>query len=83
LETIVGLVVMLMVPIYPVAQVLALIRWRGWALWLALVPIPVMGLAVYLLIIGLREQSNLAPIFVILAAPPCLLWLGIIHLLRR
>jgi hypothetical protein len=83
LETIVGLVVMLMVPIYPVAQVLALIRWRGWALWLALVPIPVMGLAVYLLIIGLREQSNLAPIFVILVAPPCLLWLGIIHLLRR
>jgi hypothetical protein len=74
---------MLMVPAYPVAQLLALLRWRGRFFWLALVPIPVMAAAVWLFLVGLQQQSNLAPIFIVFAAPPCLLWLGIVSLFRR
>lgn len=83
MESLVGLAVMLMVPAYPVAQVLALMRWKGKFFWLALVPLPIMGAAVLLLLVGLQQQSNLAPIYLILAAPPCLLWLGIVSLFRR
>jgi hypothetical protein len=78
MENLVGLAVMLAVPAYPVAQVLALIRWRGLAFWLALVPALVMGLAVAAFIAGMAQDSNLAPLLMVLAAPPCLIWLWVV-----
>jgi hypothetical protein len=78
MENIVGLAVMLAVPAYPVAQVLALIRWRGLAFWLALVPVLVMALAVAMFVTGMSQNSNLAPLMMVLAAPPCLIWLWVV-----
>lgn len=80
---ILGLVVMLCVPAYAVMQVLALIRWRGRWLWLALVPLVVMLVAVGTMVQGLRAGSNLAPILVVFAAPPCVVWLWVAGRLRR
>lgn len=83
METPFGLAVMLMVPVYPVAQGVALVRWRGVAFWLALAPAAVMGLAFAACIAGTRAGSNLAPIFMVLATPACLLWLWMVSLFRR
>ena len=83
IPTIIGFAVLLPVPVYPVAQTRALIRWRGWSFLLALLPLPVTGFALYTLIAGLREGPNLAPIFVVLLAPISTPWLWIIGLLRR
>lgn len=82
MENLIGLAVMLCVPAYVVAQIMALIQWRGRSLWLALVPVGVMGLALALLFIGIRDGSNLAPLFIVLAAPPCLLWLCVVDRFR-
>jgi hypothetical protein len=34
-------------------------------------------------VVGFAQDSNLAPIFLVLSAPFCLLWLGLAGLLRR
>jgi hypothetical protein len=83
LGPIVGLLVLLSVPAYVVMQALALIRWRGRWLWSAMVPLALMLLAVGTMIQGLRAGSNLAPIVVVFAAPPCVIWLWVAGRLQR
>jgi hypothetical protein len=78
-----GLAVMLALPVYLVVQIIVLLRWRGWPFRLALIPLAVMGLAFAAFLNGTRAGSNLAPIFMVLAAPPCLIWLWIVSLFRR
>ena len=62
------------------AQVAALIRWP---LRVSVVPLVVMSGALVSAILGFRQGSNLAPIFLVLLAPPCLAWLGAAWLIRR
>lgn len=73
---------MLALPVYLIAQIVVLVRWRGRAFWLALIPLAVMAVAAIAMALGLREGSNLAPILVVLAAPPCLLWLWVVSRFR-
>lgn len=58
-------------------------HWRGVLFILGLLPLIVMGWAYLQYQEGLRQESNLAPIFFFLAAPPCGLWLVILSLFRR
>lgn len=81
--SIIGLALVLTVPIYAVLQILALWRWRGLSFWLALIPLAVMGWAVSVHLDGSQAGSNLAPIFIIVAAPLCLFWLWLVRALRR
>ena len=71
----IGLGVMLCLPGWVVLQLRALFTWTGRALWLSLAPFLLMGPAFLAFLIGLKDGSNLAPIFMVLAAPPCLFWL--------
>lgn len=80
MDMLLGLAVMLCLPAYLVAQVAALVRWP---LRVSLVPLPVMGAALATAVAGFAQGSNLAPIFLVLAAPPCLAWLGVAFLVRR
>jgi hypothetical protein len=83
MDMLLGLAVMLCLPAWAVMQLRALFTWQGLALWLSLVPFALMGPAFLAFLIGMTEESNLAPIFMILAAPPCLLWLLIVGYRRR
>ena len=80
MDMLLGLAVMLCLPAYVVAQVAALVRWPP---RVSVVPLVVMGAALASAVAGFAQGSNLAPIFLVLAAPPCLLWLGIASLIRR
>jgi len=63
-------------------QWLALKRFEGsWRL-AAWVPILGMGAAVAVGVLGAMAGSNLAPIWIVFALPPCLLWLAGLWLLR-
>lgn len=53
-------------------------RWRL-AAW---VPLIAMGIAVAIAVLGILNGSNLAPIWIILALPVCLMWLSALWLLR-
>lgn len=64
------------------AQWLALRRFRGAWLVAAWVPAAVMGAALTIAILGVIAGSNIAPIWVVFALPPCLLWLTVLWLLR-
>lgn len=69
--------------LYPFLQIWAALSWRGVLFWLGLLPLIVMGWAFLQYQEGMRQDSNLAPIFFFLAAPPCGLWLLILSLFRR
>lgn len=79
MQMLLGLAIMLCLPVYLVAQVVVLFRWP---LRLSLVPLLVMGAAFGSFLYGLSQGSNLAPIFMVLAAPLCLAWLGVVRLIR-
>jgi hypothetical protein len=74
-----GLATMLCLPVYLVAQVAALL---AWPIRVSAVPLIVMGAATASAVAGYAEESNLAPIFMVLTAPFCLLWLAVAGLLR-
>lgn len=80
MDLILGILVMMCLPAYIVAQIVALIRWP-WRI--SLVPLALMGAALSAAVIGFAQGSNLAPIFLVLGAPVCLAWLGIAALIRR
>lgn len=83
MDMILGMIVMLTLPGYVWAQGRALLTWRGWPLGLACVPLVIMLGLVGVTIIGFVRGSNLAPLLLILAAPVCLVWLGVVSLFRR
>lgn len=56
-------------------QVMALRRMRGGWRIAALVPALAMGAAFAVAVLGAMAGSNLAPIWVVFALPPCFLWL--------
>jgi hypothetical protein len=65
-----------------VAQWQALRRFRGGWKLAAWVPVCVMGAAAAVAVLGVLAGSDLAPIWVVFALPPCLLWLAGLWLLR-
>jgi hypothetical protein len=65
-----------------VAQWQALRRFEGGWKLAAWVPVAVMGVALAVAVIGVAAGSNLAPIWVVFALPPCLLWLAGLWLAR-
>jgi hypothetical protein len=82
-DMLIGLVLTLGVPAaYLWFQARALFIWRGPWLLAALVPVVVMGAAVVIMMDAIDKGSNLAPIVVIFAAPPCLIWLAVAGWLR-
>lgn len=82
MKIVLGLVLMSALPIYLVAQVVILLRWRGWALWLTLPPMLIMGAAGVIFVQAQATGSNLAPLLMFVAAPFCLLWLWLIRVFR-
>jgi hypothetical protein len=64
------------------AQWMALRRFRGGWRLAAWVPVAVMGAAVSVAVFGVMAGSNIAPIWIVFALPPCLLWLAGLWLLR-
>ena len=65
-----------------VAQWQALQRFEGGWRLAAWVPVAAMGAAVAVGVLGGMARSNLAPIWIVFALPPCLLWLAGLWLLR-
>jgi hypothetical protein len=65
-----------------VAQWQALRRFEGGWKLAAWVPVAVMGATLAVAVLGVMAGSNLAPIWVVFALPPCLLWLAGLWLLR-
>lgn len=82
MEILFGIALMSALPVYLVAQVVILFRWRGWARWLTLPPMLLMAAAIVLYFQAEAQGSNLAPLFMFLAAPFCLLWLWVIRMFR-
>jgi hypothetical protein len=74
-----GQAVMLCLPIYLAAQIVALAAWPP---RISAVPLVIMGAATASAVAGYADDSNLAPIFMVLAAPFCLLWLIVAGLVR-
>jgi hypothetical protein len=64
------------------AQWMALRRFEGGWRLAAWVPVAVMGAAISVAVLGVMAGSNLAPIWIVFALPPCLLWLAGLWLLR-
>jgi hypothetical protein len=60
----------------------ALRRFEGGWLLAAWVPVVLMGAAVAVGVLGALAGSNLAPIWIVFALPPCLLWIGGLWLAR-
>ncbi|WP_431299560.1 hypothetical protein [Tabrizicola sp. BL-A-41-H6] len=79
MELLLGQAVMLCLPAYLVAQVAALLVWP---VRISAVPLAIMGAATASAVVGYASDSNLAPIFMVLAAPFCLLWLVLAGLIR-
>lgn len=65
-----------------VMQVMAVRRMRGGWRTAAFVPLLAMGGALAIAVLGSLAGSNLAPIWVVFALPPCFLWLAALWLLR-
>ena len=65
-----------------VLQWKALRRFEGGWLIAAWVPVLAMGAAVAVGVLGAMAGSNLAPIWIVFAVPPCLLWIGGLWLVR-
>ena len=65
-----------------VAQWQALRHFEGGWRMAAWVPALAMGAAVVVAVLGSLAGSNLAPIWIVFALPPCLLWLTALWLLR-
>jgi hypothetical protein len=65
-----------------VAQWQALRRFEGGWRLAAWVPVAAMGAALAVAVLGVLAGSNLAPIWVVFALPPCLLWLAGLWLAR-
>jgi len=63
-------------------QVLALKRFTGGWWIAAMVPAVAMGAAIAVAVLGVAAGSNLAPIWVVFAAPPCFLWLAVLWIAR-
>lgn len=61
-------------------QVLALRRMRGGWRLAAFVPLVAMSAALGVAVLGSLAGSNLAPIWVVFALPPCVLWLAALWL---
>jgi hypothetical protein len=79
METVFGLIFMFAVPaayVWLQVKAIALGRLFG-GLWLAAawLPVAVMALAVCVAVLGVMAGSNLAPIWIFLAAPLCLAWI--------
>lgn len=83
MDTLLGLVIMLSLPGYVVAQVWSLKRLEGGWRTAAWVPLVVMGAALVVSLFALSRGSNLWPIWLILLAPLALIWLGGLMLLNR
>jgi len=83
MQALYGLAIILALPAYVVAQIVVLIRWRGWALWLSLIPLAAMAGAFLVFLEATAQGSNLAPLFMVLLAPFCLVWLWVVSLFRR
>ena len=64
------------------AQWRALRRFEGGWLLAAWVPVVAMAAAVAVGVLGAMAGSNLAPIWIVFALPPCLLWIGGLWLVR-
>jgi hypothetical protein len=80
----VGLVLIFGGPIlYIVLQVRSLLHWQGWWRALAVPPLLLMAGATALMVMGFREESNLAPLPVIFGAPVALAWFGMVWAVRR
>jgi hypothetical protein len=82
-DTLWGLVFMFAVPaawIWLQVKTIALGRLFG-GLWLvaAWLPVAVMALAILVAVLGVMAGSNLAPIYIFLAAPLCLAWVMAFH----
>lgn len=65
-----------------VAQWRALQLFEGGWLLAAWVPVIAMGAAIAVGVLGAMAGSNLAPIWIVFALPPCLLWIGALWLAR-
>ena len=63
-------------------QIMALRRMRGAWRKAAFVPLVAMGAALAVAVVGSLAGSNLAPIWVVFALPPCFLWLATLWLAR-
>jgi hypothetical protein len=83
MDTLLGLVMMLSVPGYIVAQIWSLSRLEGGWRKAALVPAFVMGGALVFSLFALSRGSNLWPIWLILLAPLALIWLAVLMLFNR
>jgi hypothetical protein len=82
MEMLLGMIVMLGVPGYFVAQPMALTRWQGrWRKW-ALVPLLLVIPAVAYSAFAFADGSNLWPMTVIAAAAIGMIYLGILWLLQ-
>lgn len=66
------------IPLYGLWQVQAMVRRRGWALVLSLLPLLPMGVVLVVTVQGYVAGSNLWPLLLILAAPVAALWLWIV-----
>src|SRR5262249_17537569 len=76
----IGLVIGLSLPGYIAAQIWSLRRLEGGWRTAAYVPLLVMGGALLFSLFALSRGSNLWPIWLILLAPPALIWLVIVML---
>jgi hypothetical protein len=65
-----------------VLQIVALRNFTGGWRVAALVPVWTMGAAVAVAVLGVLAGSDLAPIWVVLALPPCFLWVFGMWVLR-
>jgi hypothetical protein len=82
-DTLLGLLMMLSVPGYIVAQIWSLKRLEGGWRKAAWAPALVMGAALLFSLFALSHGSNLWPIWLILLAPLALIWLAVLMLLNR
>ncbi len=83
METVFGLIFMFGVPALWIWLQVKAVRlgqlFGGWWLAAAWVPVPVMALAILVAVLGVMAGSNLAPIYIFLAAPLCLFWVMAFH----
>ena len=83
MEMLLGMIVMLGVPAYFVAQPMVLMRWQGrWRKW-ALMPLLLVIPAVAYSAFAFADGSNLWPITLIIAAAIGMIYLSVVWLLRR
>jgi hypothetical protein len=69
METLLGLIAFAAVPAYPALQIMALIKLKGGWWYAAAVPLLAMVPIAVFTVLAFLQQSNLWPLFLILAAP--------------